>query len=810
MKAIETNVRRAHPTRSGRFRLFTDASSAACGAVLTQERTVNGDTVFVPIAFESSLNSTTEQKYSPTELEAMAVVKALRKFRCFLHGTREFDIVTDHRALEFVTGDPNKSGRLARWHSSLAEYNYSIIHRPGNEMAFVDSLSRGPFAENARAHSQDALARPHDLTGKQRVLFSTNPAIGAISVGDARRVDPARMAAAQRADALCSTIHARIDGAVAALPGKDLAKFASGLSFRRRADNVIVAEAASGAQRVLVPLQLRASVMEVVHDDAGHAGIAPTAAAAARSFVWPQMHRDIAHWVQSCSLCKARHATTRGEHARYGVLPQARRTGDVWFMDTIHAVQKESGRSVYVLSAVDAHTRWAETSVLTSTRAASCHDAFLESVTRRYGTPLAIVVDDGPEFKGDFRRRCETAGIDVHVTTAGTRSSLRKHYGISPVERFHRVLWDRLAFAAPTQVADWAPIVSAATAAYNCATGSVAKTSPYEEVFGESPRNAIDAMYRLPTDAGELLQRVHDAADARAAAATARSTNDAGSSKTYNVGDAVWFRADPPTSRKEGNRNVSISDKLLFRFAPGTIETVSGHSPIAYGVRNNDTNRLVSRTVHDLHDRHSRTALLDEWHCNPFSPDHCDPGSGAAAPHATRVLPPPTVAHTRNAPQVGWTILIMRSFAMDATLAEPLPIAVAARITHWNRNTRRATVSWLPNCDGVSDPHAPRQIRLPADKFLGSCTNSDCSSDAGEWARYTGPDLHGGPLLQSIVAQQPRRQHDGAMISMFRCRFSGLGPNADVWRSRADCVQEHPGNGETLLARFRDTCVAVP
>ena len=60
------------------------------------------------------------------------------------------------------------------------------------------------------------------------------------------------------------------------------------------------------------------------------------------------------------------------------------------------------------------------------------------------------------------------------------------------------------------------------------------------------------------------------------------------------------------------------------------------------------------------------------------------------------------------------------------------------------------------------------------------------------------------------VAQQPRRQHDGAMIAMFRCRFSGLGPNADVWRSRADCVKEHPGNAETLLARFRDTCVAVP
>jgi len=50
--------------------------------------------------------------------------------------------------------------------------------------------------------------------------------------------------------------------------------------------------------------------------------------------------------------------------------------------------------------------------------------------------------------------------------------------------------------------------------------------------------------------------------------------------------------------------------------------------------------------------------------------------------------------HAReNVPRVGWTVLIMRTFAMDAALAEPLPITVAALITHWNGNTHRATVS---------------------------------------------------------------------------------------------------------------------
>ena len=68
----------------------------------------------------------------------MAVVKSVKMFRPFLHGAWPFDI---------VTSDPNKSGRLLRWYSVLMECQYSIMHRMGAEIAFVDALSRPLFPD---------------------------------------------------------------------------------------------------------------------------------------------------------------------------------------------------------------------------------------------------------------------------------------------------------------------------------------------------------------------------------------------------------------------------------------------------------------------------------------------------------------------------------------------------------------------------------------------------------------------------------------------------------------------------------------
>ena len=105
MRQLERRVRLAHPTTHGKYTLYTDASGEAVGAVLVQrqgQRTV-------PVAFHSRVLNGAEAAYSPTELEALAVIDGLKKFRYYLHGPAQFDIVTDHAALVHVRVGSDRS-----------------------------------------------------------------------------------------------------------------------------------------------------------------------------------------------------------------------------------------------------------------------------------------------------------------------------------------------------------------------------------------------------------------------------------------------------------------------------------------------------------------------------------------------------------------------------------------------------------------------------------------------------------------------------------------------------------------------------
>ena len=77
-----------------KFTVIVDASESnmAVGAVLMQ-----GDHV---IAYDSKKCTPAEQNYTVTELEMLAVVRALDIWRCYLHGPK-FTLVTDHHPNTF-------------------------------------------------------------------------------------------------------------------------------------------------------------------------------------------------------------------------------------------------------------------------------------------------------------------------------------------------------------------------------------------------------------------------------------------------------------------------------------------------------------------------------------------------------------------------------------------------------------------------------------------------------------------------------------------------------------------------------------
>ncbi|GIY59828.1 retrovirus-related Pol polyprotein from transposon 297 [Caerostris darwini] len=90
--------------------LHTDASKYGYGAVLLQEAE---DGKLHPIHYMSKKTSLADEKYSSYELEVLAVVEALKKFRIYLLGNK-FKIVTDCSAFEKTMGKKDFVTRDAR------------------------------------------------------------------------------------------------------------------------------------------------------------------------------------------------------------------------------------------------------------------------------------------------------------------------------------------------------------------------------------------------------------------------------------------------------------------------------------------------------------------------------------------------------------------------------------------------------------------------------------------------------------------------------------------------------------------------
>ncbi|XP_063994904.1 uncharacterized protein LOC135172646 [Diachasmimorpha longicaudata] len=118
--------------------LHCDASSKGFGAALMQKK---ADGNFHPVFFLSKLTTDTESSYHSFELETLAIIYALRKFRIYLQGLK-FKIVTDCDSLRMTLSKKELNPHIARWALELMTNDYSIEHRPGIRMRHVDALSR--------------------------------------------------------------------------------------------------------------------------------------------------------------------------------------------------------------------------------------------------------------------------------------------------------------------------------------------------------------------------------------------------------------------------------------------------------------------------------------------------------------------------------------------------------------------------------------------------------------------------------------------------------------------------------------------
>ena len=150
------------------FELEVDASSFAIGAVLIQKDEQGVDR---QVGYFSKALTSTERNYNIWDREFMSIIWGLRNWRHLLQGSPHPVIVkTDHANLQYYRHPQKINRRVARYISTLADFNIKLQHLPGTKNR-ADPLSRRPDYDDGTGDNEQVTALPDELFA--RVMETT-------------------------------------------------------------------------------------------------------------------------------------------------------------------------------------------------------------------------------------------------------------------------------------------------------------------------------------------------------------------------------------------------------------------------------------------------------------------------------------------------------------------------------------------------------------------------------------------------------------------------------------------------------------
>ena len=394
------------PDNSKPYVVHTDASGYAVGATLSQ-MTERG---LQPVAFMSKKMNAAQRNYPVHEWELLAVMEALKAWRCYLYGGAvPIDIFTDHHSLQWISTQPNLSARQSRWVEQLQDYSFKVHHLPGDTNGAADALSRRVDHESAHAAETEARLRAGDAAAARprlrleaAVLLSGAPVSTLSSV-----VAPSLMADIRQA-ALTDTAYY-----------KPLMSRAEHLGLVVR-DGLVYSPA--GLLYIPKDEAIRATLMREVHDGptGGHLGREKTYARLTAQVYWQGVYHSVRDYVRSCVSCAQNKANQRTAADLLHPLPIPARRWETISLDFVGPLPKTKWGHDFLLVVVDKFSKLVHLIACTQeVTAADVAQLVYDQVVRLHGFPESIISDRDSRFTSHFWRALwKLSGTELAMSTS--------------------------------------------------------------------------------------------------------------------------------------------------------------------------------------------------------------------------------------------------------------------------------------------------------------------------------------------------------------------------------------------------------
>lgn len=472
-------------------KIETDASDGVVAGLLSQK---HGE-LWHPIAFFSKTMAPAECNYPIHDKEMLAIIRAFQEWRVELTGVQsQFDVYTDHRALEYFMTKRQLNSRQAAWTELLAQYNFQIRFRPGKMNALADALSR----------------RDEDVMNQNEVkLQARNQTLLPENLLDSRIVE--ELAAQQASSAEVSPVElddfTLIDQILQAnrtstelddyrkQAGKDNSPWNILNGLLTWNDQLVVPDTNS---------HLRTQLLKEVHNQisTAHPGRNKTKRLVKSRYYWPGLSRDVERFVANCHTCRRTMNPRDSPPGLLKPLPIPNRPWQHISMDFQTLPKARNGCDTVFVVVDRLSKRTCSMPCTKKTDAKGMAHLFVKHIYCIHGAPDSIVSDRGPQFISEFWHEfCSIIGTKLKLSTAhhaqtdGQTEIVNQHIQqrLRPYVNYNQDNWPELL-----------PMVDFAAA---CLPHESTGMSPFMIERGYEPRMSFD--WAKHTDAATATEKLN-------------------------------------------------------------------------------------------------------------------------------------------------------------------------------------------------------------------------------------------------------------------------------------------------------------